>query len=107
MYIKVFHEEVDVASSKAKPKTLTLSTTCGSTVKFLVKQEKNGDLRKDARLMEFNSVVNGLLQEDQDGRRRSLRLRTFSVVCLNEECGVLEWVDNTNCVRHLINDSHR
>ena len=29
---------VDVASSKAKPKTLTLTTTCGKTLRFLCKQ---------------------------------------------------------------------
>ncbi len=104
--IQAFHEEVDIAISKAKPKTLTLTTTAGKIVKFLLKLEKNGDLRKDNRLMEFNTVVNRLLNEDPEGRRRLLRLRTFSVICLNEECGLLEWVDNTSCVRHLIQESH-
>jgi serine/threonine-protein kinase ATR len=104
--IQAFHEEVDIAISKAKPKTLSLTTTAGKVVKFLLKLEKNGDLRKDNRLMEFNTVVNRLLNEDPEGRRRLLRLRTFSVICLNEECGLLEWVENTSCVRHLIHESH-
>ena len=131
MFIKSFAEEVDVASSKAKPKTITLHTLCGQTVRFLCKQEKNGDLRKDnrcdtsehhtpffliaadavllslpVRVMEFNTVVNRLMQDDPEGRRRSLKMRTFSVVCLNEECGILEWVNNTACVRHLISEAH-
>lgn len=38
MHILRFHEMVDVASSKAKPKTLTLTTTCGKTLRFLCKQ---------------------------------------------------------------------
>ena len=33
-------------------------------------------------------------------------MRTYSVVCLNEECGILEWVNNTTCVRHLITEAH-
>jgi phosphatidylinositol kinase/protein kinase (PI-3 family) len=86
-----------VASSKAKPKTLTLATTCGKTLKFLCKQEKDGDLRKDARMMEVNALLNRILQEDPEGRKRNLRLRTYSVTCLNEECGLLEWVENTSC----------
>jgi serine/threonine-protein kinase ATR len=106
MYIASFNETVDVANSKAKPKTLTLRTQCGKTVRFLCKQEKDGDLRKDARMMEFNTVVNRLLQECPDGRKRNLRLRTFAVVCLNEECGILEWVNNTDCLRQLINKAH-
>jgi len=64
--------------------------------------EKDGDLRKDSRIMEFNSVVNRLLKESPEGRRRNLLLRTFSVVCLNEECGILEWVNHTECLRQLI-----
>ncbi|CAM9977465.1 unnamed protein product [Laminaria digitata] len=59
------------------------------------KQERNGDLRKDARLMEFNGMINRLLQNDPAGRARKLRLRTYAVICLNEECGVLEWVQVT------------
>lgn len=68
--------------------------------------EKDGDLRKDSRMMEFNAVVNRLLQEAPEGRRRNLRLRTFSVLCLNEECGLLEWVNNTDCIRHVIALAH-
>lgn len=106
MFIGRFDQIVDVASSKAKPKTLAIHTMCGKKVKFLCKQEKDGDLRKDARMMEFNSVVNGLLAEDQEGRKRNLRLRTYSVLCLNEECGILEWVNNTECLRALIGKAH-
>jgi hypothetical protein len=46
MFIASMNELVDVASSKAKPKTITLRTCCGRSVKFLAKQEKDGDLRK-------------------------------------------------------------
>ena len=106
MYIQRLSETVDVASSKAKPKTVYLTTVCGTTIKFLCKQEKNGDLRKDARMMEFNTAVNRLFQADAEGRRRNLRLRTYAVVCLNEECGILEWVDNTAHLRHLIAEAH-
>jgi serine/threonine-protein kinase ATR len=105
--IAEFNEVVDVAGSKARPKTLTLVTTSGTTVRFLSKQEKDGDLRKDSRLMEFNCVVNRLLAEDAEGRRRGLKLRTYAVVCLNEECGILEWVEHTRCIRHLIAESYK
>ena len=37
-------------------------------------------------------MINRLLQKDPAGRARKLRLRTYAVICLNEECGVLEWV---------------
>lgn len=43
--------------------------------------------------MEFNGMINRLLQKNPAGRTRKLRLRTYAVICLNEECGVLEWVE--------------
>ena len=46
MHFLQIKDAVEVAKSKAKPKILTLSTTCGHTMKLLCKQEKNGDLRK-------------------------------------------------------------
>lgn len=42
--------------------------------------------------MEFHSLINKLLQKDPETRRRQLRIRTYAVVPLNEECGLLEWV---------------
>ena len=104
--IQRFHEEAIVMHSKAKPKKIGLITTAGETAWYLCKQEKNGDLRKDARLMEFNAVVNRMLQRDVSGRHRRLRLRTYSVVCLNEECGLLEWVQHTTAFRTLISDAY-
>lgn len=35
------------------------------------------DLRKDARLMEFNGVVNKFLRKDPEARRRDLHIRTY------------------------------
>mmetsp|Transcript_12885 Transcript_12885/g.21045 ORF Transcript_12885/g.21045 Transcript_12885/m.21045 type:complete len:955 (-) Transcript_12885:177-3041(-) len=106
IFIATFRKGVDVMPTKAKPKKIELSTTCGQILKFLIKQEKDGDLRKDERLMQFNGVVNRLLQEDTEGRKRQLRLRTFSIICLNEECGLLEWVSNTSGLRQLVMQAH-
>lgn len=45
----------------------------------------------------FNiSFASRIMQEEPESRKRKLRLRTYSVVCLNEECGILEWVPNTS-----------
>ena len=35
------------------------------------------DLRKDARLMEFNQIVNKSLRKDPESRRRELQIRTY------------------------------
>ena len=53
-----FETTVEVMSSKEKPKKLTVLGSDGVKYNFLCKQERKGDLRKDARLMETNALVN-------------------------------------------------
>lgn len=60
------------------------------------------DLRKDFRLMEFNDIVNHLLMRDPEARQRRLNIRLYSVAPLNEECGLIEWVDNLIGLRPVL-----
>jgi serine/threonine-protein kinase ATR len=107
VYIKTFGDKADVMLTKEKPKRIQILGSDGQWYAFLCKREKHGDLRKDARMMEFNAIMNKLLQADADGRRRKLRLRTYAVICLNEESGLMEWVPNTRAMRHLISQIYK
>ncbi|OWZ20345.1 Phosphatidylinositol kinase [Phytophthora megakarya] len=107
VYIKAFSDKADVMMTKEKPKRIEILGTDGQLYPFLCKREKTGDLRKDARMMEFNSMINKLLQKDREGRKRKLRLRTYAVVCLNEESGLMEWVRHTKAMRQLIGQIHK
>jgi serine/threonine-protein kinase ATR len=51
--------------------------------------------RKDERVQEFDTLINRLLRQSDEARRRDLRVRTYAVVPLSETTGVLEWVSNT------------
>lgn len=121
--MRSFAEKIQIMTSKAKPKKVTAFAIPASLkdadpvrkpmnedigeLHFLVKQEAKGDLRKDARVQDLNNVINSLLLGSGNGQqRRKLHLRTFSVVCLTEECGLLEWVPNTNCLRNLVTESY-
>jgi serine/threonine-protein kinase ATR len=95
-------EKLTVLSSLMKPSRLTLRGTDGRSYSFLCKREDKGDMRKDSRLMEFNSMLNRLLRANPESAKRALRLRTFCVCPLNEECGLIEWVPNTNTLRNLV-----
>ena len=57
--------------------------------------------------MEFNSVINRLFKQDHDTRKRHLYIRTYAVVPLNEECGMIEWVINTVGYRNILNKLYR
>eukprot|EP01018_Ginkgo_biloba_P024682 Gb_40159 [translate_table: standard] len=55
----------------------------------------NDDLRQDAVMEQFFGLVNTLLQDHSDTRKRRLNIRTYKVVPFTPSAGVLEWVDGT------------
>ena len=116
--IRAFSSNVPMMSSKAKPKKLIAFAIPEASPKkfeqssryttaaqpgdigemhFLVKQEAKGDLRKDARVQDLNNVINRLFAQSASSNKsnkwnhRRLKLRTFAVTCLSEDCGILEW----------------
>ena len=128
--MRSFSPRIKVMLSKARPKRLTafavpsgqksqqdsmnrvnsanLQPGDVGEMHFLVKQEAKGDLRKDARVQDLNNVINRLLASSGEGRRqrRRLHLRTFSVVCLSEDTGILQWVPNTDSLRNCVSESY-
>jgi serine/threonine-protein kinase ATR len=118
--MRAFSSKVSVMASKAKPKKLKAFAVPGTwkhtdktigdvgEIHFLVKQEIKGDLRKDARVQDFNNVINRLMDSSNGSsstlasRSRRLRLRTFAVTCLSEDTGILEWVPDTDSMRNLV-----
>jgi serine/threonine-protein kinase ATR len=95
-----FDPKVDVMNSLQKPRKLVIIASDGNQYPFLCKPKD--DLRKDARLMEFDAMINNLLQSNSESRKRNLYIRTYSVITLNEECGLIEWVPNTTGLRHIL-----
>lgn len=93
-----FFDEIEIMRSLAKPRKISIRGTDGQTYTFLGKPKD--DLRKDARLMEFNSIINKLLKANSESRKRQLRL-SFSFLsdgwftsCYrypNIWCGNFEW----------------
>ncbi|KAJ7799470.1 kinase-like domain-containing protein [Mycena leptocephala] len=95
-----FFDEIEVMRSLAKPRKITIRGSNGQIYMFLGKPKD--DLRKDARLMDFNAIINKLLKANSESRRRQLHIRTYGVVTLNEECGFIQWVPNTIPLRPVL-----
>lgn len=86
--------------SLQKPRRITLIGSDGRDYMMMMKPKD--DLRKDFRLMEFNAVVKQYLNQDPDAKHRRLNIRTYAVLPLNEECGIIEWVENVSTLRSII-----
>jgi len=100
--IKAFGDKIDVMASLMSPVVIRIIGSDGNQYKFLCKPKD--DLRKDSRMMDFNTVINRLLAKDGDARRRNLYIRTFSVIPLREDQGMIQWVNDTMVLRTILQD---
>ncbi|XP_060578307.1 serine/threonine-protein kinase ATR-like [Ruditapes philippinarum] len=100
VYIRGFDDTIEILQSLQKPKKITMKGSDGNLYVMMCKPKD--DLRKDCRLMEFNGIVNKFLRKDPESRKRYLYIRTYTVIPLNEECGLIEWVNNTSGLRHVL-----
>jgi len=98
--IEAFLDQVLVLGSLAKPRKLTARGSDGKTYGLLIKPKD--DLRTDQRLMEFNSLINRSLKRDAESSKRQLYIKTYAVTPLNEECGIIEWVDGLKTLRDIL-----
>nr|CAB3224707.1 serine/threonine-protein kinase atr [Phallusia mammillata] len=105
IHIVGFNDVVEILPSLQRPKKITIRASDGSSRIFLCKPKD--DLRKDARLTEFAAIVNKCLKRDPESGRRQLRIRTYAVIPLNEECGLIEWVNGVLPLRSILLQLYR
>ncbi|KRY77591.1 Serine/threonine-protein kinase ATR, partial [Trichinella pseudospiralis] len=100
VYIAGFADTVEILSSLQKPKKILIVCTDGKTYPMMCKAKD--DLRLDKRLMEFNNLVNTCLLRNAESRKRQLRIRTYTVIPLSHDCGLVEWVNNLEGLRQIL-----
>ncbi|XP_066601781.1 serine-protein kinase ATM-like [Prorops nasuta] len=88
-----YENTYDSVGGKSAPKKVTCICTDGIKRTQLVKGVD--DLRQDAVMQQVFGVMNTLLQNCKETKRRQLRIRTYKVVPLTQRSGVIEWCDNT------------
>ncbi|KAK9244664.1 hypothetical protein V1506DRAFT_540841 [Lipomyces tetrasporus] len=98
--IQALSPKVQVMTSLQKPKKISIFGSDGNEYSILCKP--NDDLRKDARMMELNGIINLLLEKDSESSKRNLSITTYSVTVLNEEAGLIEWVNDTKTYRDIL-----
>jgi serine-protein kinase ATM len=87
-----------------QPKKIECLGSDGKIYRQLVKGKD--DLRQDAVMEQVFCLVNSLLQQTSETRKRALSIRTYKVIPLSPKFGLLEWVDNTLPLRDYLVDGH-
>lgn len=98
--IDAIEPQVDIMQSLQKPKKVVLIGSNGVRYKVLCKSKD--DVRKDARLMDLTRSIDSLLKKDDKAYRRRLSINTYWVTPLNEDTGLIEWVDGVRPLRDIM-----
>ncbi|KAI9760893.1 MAG: aprataxin-like protein [Chaenotheca gracillima] len=104
--ITKFHSEMTVAGGVSVPKIVTALASDGARYKQLVKGG-NDDLRQDAIMEQVFEQVSALLQKDRFTRQRNLRIRTYKVVPLPHNAGIIEFVPYTMPLHDYLMPAHQ
>uniref|UniRef100_A0A182M4G9 Serine/threonine-protein kinase ATM n=1 Tax=Anopheles culicifacies TaxID=139723 RepID=A0A182M4G9_9DIPT len=75
------------------PKKLTCLCLNGTKRTQLLKGKD--DMRQDAVMQQVFGILNILLRHDKETAHRKLSVRTYKVVPLSQQSGILEWCNNT------------
>ncbi|KAL9104639.1 MAG: hypothetical protein Q9163_000443 [Psora crenata] len=105
IHISAFLDDVLVLNSLQRPRKISIRGSDGLVYALLCKPKD--DLRKDQRLMEFNAMINRALKKDAECSKRRLYIKTYAVTPLNEECGLIEWIDNLKTLREILLNSYK
>lgn len=103
-YVKIekFIPNVQVITSKQRPRKITLRGSDGQDYVFLLKGHE--DLRQDERVMQLFGLVNALLERDRQTKKHDLRIQRYAISPLSHNCGLVGWVPHTDTFHSLIRD---
>ena len=62
------------------------------------------DLRQDERVMQLFSLINRLLNNNQESEEKEIFLQRYAVIPLSNDAGLIEWVHNCDTLQTLIKD---
>lgn len=82
--------------SLARPKKLEFLLQSGRSMQTLLKP--NDDLRRDSRFMELCHFLNHNFKKG----RLSYEIKTYAVTSLDDQSGIIEWVENTTALRAIL-----
>lgn len=77
-----------------------------NNLRYALITKQNDELRKDARCLDFCRTVNTLLLRDSEARRRQLHIRTYCVIPLQEQGGIIEFIPNLIHMRQAVQGSN-
>ena len=99
-----FDDVVNIFFSLQMPRQVTIRGSDGNPYRLMVKGD---DTRKDAKVVEFTTMVNRILSTSTEARKRELNVANYSVIPLSEKIGVIEFVMDVQTMKGIINEQRK
>ncbi|KAF2145019.1 uncharacterized protein K452DRAFT_221441 [Aplosporella prunicola CBS 121167] len=100
--IQSFDPVSTVIQSKQRPRKLHLKGSDGMNYMYVLKGHE--DIRQDERVMQLFGLVNTLLANDAESRKRHLNIQRYPAIPLSTQSGLLGWVPNSDTLHVLIRE---
>ena len=97
-------KELLILNSIKRPKRITVHGSNEKDYHLLIKGGE--DLRLDQRVQQLFTIMNKIFAEDPTCLNREIYVKTFAVTPMTNRLGALEWVDNTEPIKALVNREH-
>lgn len=101
-----FEPNFSIASGVSAPKIVTVRGSDGRRYKQLFKGG-NDDLRQDSIMEQVFEQVSNLLRDHRATRRRNLGIRTYKVIPLTINAGIIEFVQDTVPLHDYLMPAHQ
>lgn len=86
------------------PRQVTVRGSDNKAYRLMVKRD---DTRKDAKVVEFTTMINRILLASNEARKRSLTISNYSVVPLTENMGVIEFVVDVQTLKGITSEQRK
>lgn len=100
------NKEIGIASGLSAPKIVKCTTSDGQLYTMLFKGGKD-DLRQDAIMEQVFGQVNMFFMKNSETRARKLKVRTYKVIPLGPNGGIIEFVKDTISFMDYLQPAHK
>lgn len=95
-----FNPSVSILHSLRKPIKFSMICSNGKSYSFLLKYGE--DLRQDDRIQHVQELMSQQMQLDRNCSQQKLCLRTYKVLPLNMDCGLIRWIKGTESIQSFL-----
>ncbi|XP_055605401.1 DNA-dependent protein kinase catalytic subunit-like [Uranotaenia lowii] len=91
--------QLELYDTLRRPLRLQINGSDGKTYDFLAKYGE--DLRQDQRVQQLLDTISHQMSLDQRCREHQLSVRTYEVIPIRSDFGILSWIPNTSSIKNV------